>query len=95
MRVQVPGRNEGGTIRRSGVPQFRQLHVMLMRGIKEFESIIPGFKAALVTAGAQSLHLLKESVVASIRTPAFLAIHWSSHGTLHHCNISPYALTSQ
>lgn len=68
--LQVPGRNANGTIRRAGVPQFRQVHNLLMRGLREFETIIPGFKEALVAAGAQSLDYMKETCF--VRPPPYL-----------------------
>jgi len=37
---------------RRGVPQFRQPHVMLGRGLDELEELFPGFKHDLQTAGA-------------------------------------------
>ena len=61
MREQVPGRNVDGSIRRAGVPQFRQLHTMLRRGLIDFEHIIPGFSSALQAAGAVNINFLMDT----------------------------------
>lgn len=58
---QVPGRNTDGTLRRGGVPQFRQLHTMLSRGLIDFERIVPGFKEALLAAGAVNINFLMDT----------------------------------
>src|SRR6267378_2828829 len=44
-----------GPAPRTGVPQARHLHVLLMRGLQLLEQLFPGFRAALAAAGAPEI----------------------------------------
>ena len=79
--AQVPGRNEDGSIRRAGVPQFRQLHTMLARGLIEFENIIPGFVKALQTAGAVAINFLTDTCGVWILSTRWSCYRRQSRGT--------------
>lgn len=38
--------------RRQGVSQYRQPHVMLVKGLQELEALFPGYTSQLLAAGA-------------------------------------------
>ncbi|HEU0201542.1 MAG TPA: NAD(P)-binding protein [Burkholderiaceae bacterium] len=49
----------GGPQLRSGTPQARHLHTLLMRGQRDFELLFPGFGAELEAAGAVPIDLAR------------------------------------
>ncbi len=48
-------------MKRAGVPQFQQPHVLLVGGLNLFEELCQGFKATLEQAGAQPVDWLKDA----------------------------------
>ncbi|MFG2026959.1 FAD-dependent oxidoreductase [Streptomyces sp. NPDC048825] len=66
----------GGPVPRGGVPQGRQPHVLLHRGLRVIEELLPGLRAQLVAAGGVPLDTgdlawLGERGWAPFGTPAF------------------------
>lgn len=51
---------------RSGTPQARQYHVMLLRGLQIMDEIFPGIRQELIDAGAVSFDIVKD-VAARVR----------------------------
>ena len=47
-------------MKRAGVPQFQQPHVLLVGGLNLFEELCQGFKATLEECGAQPVDWLKD-----------------------------------
>ena len=45
---------------RAGLPQARHLHLLLMRGARELETLFPGIGQELVAHGAQSVDLMND-----------------------------------
>src|SRR5512145_422007 len=46
-----------GPLERSGAPQARHVHAMLIRGQRELDALFPGFSAEVLAGGGLSLDL--------------------------------------
>ena len=58
---------QDGGVKRAGVPQFQQPHVLLVGGLNLFEELCQGFRATLEESGAQPVDWLKEARVVRTR----------------------------
>ncbi|NTU83531.1 MAG: 2-polyprenyl-6-methoxyphenol hydroxylase-like oxidoreductase [Chloroflexales bacterium] len=90
-RVTVVERDRlpDGPLPRSGAPQARQVHIMLLRGHSVIERLFPGFTAALAADGAVPLDLMGDSAVLTIngwlpQAPSSLRIHSCSRDLIEH-----------
>lgn len=50
----------GGPQARSGTPQSRHIHNLLLRGLRELEQLFPGFEAELVACGGVPIDLARD-----------------------------------
>jgi deazaflavin-dependent oxidoreductase (nitroreductase family) len=54
----------GGTAARRGVPQGPHSHVLLAAGLREFDRLLPGFQADLISAGGTAIDIGSELYLA-------------------------------
>lgn len=65
---------------RSGLPQARHLHLLLMRGARELETLFPGIGQELVAHGAQSVDLMND--YRYLMADGWAKPHQSAHRTI-------------
>ncbi len=65
---------------RAGLPQARHLHLLLMRGARELESLLPGISQALVDHGAQDIDLMND--YRYLMAGGWAKPHQSTHRTI-------------
>ena len=52
-------------LKRQGVSQYKQPHIMLKRGLELVEELFPDYRSKMCKAGALQTDLLKDSVIVS------------------------------
>ena len=59
------GRLQADIKRRQGVSQYRQPHMMLVKGLQELEALLPGYTSRLLAAGAVPVDPVKDLSIVS------------------------------